>query len=149
VRVQLHWPSSDALQCVEQIQLLIGAERRSFAIESVRRANKVMLVKFAGVSGRDAADALRGAKVLVPRDALPKMAEDEYYLADLIGCRVTGPAGLIGEVIEVRAHPTVDTIVIRAPDGTTCEQPLADHWLEWVDLQEREVRLATLDGLIA
>ena len=40
-----------------------------------------------GVSDRDAAEALRGTRLYVPRSALPDPDEGEFYHADLIGLR--------------------------------------------------------------
>ena len=42
---------------------------------------------------REQALALKGAEVLVDRADFPALDEDEYYWTDLIGCRVSNPAG--------------------------------------------------------
>jgi 16S rRNA processing protein RimM len=42
---------------------------------------------------REEALALKGAEVLVDRADFPTLADDEYYWTDLIGCRVSNPAG--------------------------------------------------------
>ena len=43
------------------------------------------IARFAEVHDRNAAERLRGIELTVPRSALPPLAEDEYYYADLIG----------------------------------------------------------------
>lgn len=47
-----------------------------------------VVVEFDGVSDRNAAEALKGMLVGVPRSALPPARENEYYWADLIGLQV-------------------------------------------------------------
>jgi 16S rRNA processing protein RimM len=47
----------------------------------------------AEVPTKEAADALRGVRLYVPREALPPTEEDEFYLADLIGMRAATPDG--------------------------------------------------------
>ncbi len=46
-----------------------------------------MLARIAGVADRDAAEALKGVRLYVDREALPPADADEYYHADLIGLR--------------------------------------------------------------
>jgi len=105
-------------------------------------------VKLQGVDDRNAAETLHGAAVSVRRDALPALDPGEYYLVDLIGAKVTGPDGEIGEVTGVVSHPTVDVIVLRLPDGKSAEQPLSAPWLSHVDVAARQVVLHSLDGLM-
>ena len=54
------------------------------------------------IRDRDAAEALRGRKLYVPRRALPPAGEEEYYHADLLGLRAVGTGGgELGEVLAV------------------------------------------------
>ena len=68
--------------------------------------------KTAFVTGGASGIGLGIAKVLVARSALPALAAGEYYLVDLIGAKVVGPDGPLGEVIDIEVHPTVDCIVV-------------------------------------
>lgn len=150
LKVRPHFAGSESLLSVEQVWLQAGsaAKPRAFGVVSARRANRFVLLALEGVGDMDAAEALRGARVLVSRDRLPDPGEDEFYLSDLVGARVQAPSGDVGEVIEVRVHPSVDSLVIRRPDGSLVEQPLTEPWIESVDVEEARVRLSTTDGLI-
>jgi 16S rRNA processing protein RimM len=149
VRVQLHWAGSDTLEHVGEITLMRGKENAGVRrIEAARRVDKAVLLRLAGVHDRDAAEALRGLTVCVPRDTLPPPEEGEYYLCDLVGATVRTPARTIGEVTEVRVHPSVDTLVIRAPDGKLFEQVIAEPWIAHVDPEAKIVELSSEDGLI-
>ena len=150
LKVRPHYAASDTLFLVERVWLAQGADDpRAFDVVSARRANRFVLLGLDGVGDMDAAERLRGARVLVERDALPELEDDEFYLSDLVGARVEGPSGEIGRVVEVRVHPSVDSLVIEKPDGTLVEQPLGEAWLESVDVERACVRLSTTDGLIA
>jgi 16S rRNA processing protein RimM len=46
-----------------------------------------------GIDDRDAAEALRGARIFVGRSAFPKPGKDEFYWADLIGLAVVNRQG--------------------------------------------------------
>jgi 16S rRNA processing protein RimM len=152
LRIELHFSGSDALGQVSQLWLSERAEDARGAaqhrIESARPVPKAYLVKLEGVGERNGAEALRGKAVWVERAALPSTDSSEYYLVDLVGATVTGPEGEVGTVIEIVTHPSVDSLVIRTPDGRTLEQPLVPDWIKRVSVDERLVELSTLEGLI-
>lgn len=60
------------------------------------------------VADRDAAAALVGREIAVPRDSLPPLPEGEYYWADLIGLRVINRGGVelgaVEHVTDTGAH---------------------------------------------
>jgi 16S rRNA processing protein RimM len=154
LRVELFFDGSDSLEHVTELWLSPKAEAldggRQHVIESARAVPRAYLVKLEGVGERNGAEALRGSTVWVARSALPEPAsEDEYYLVDLIGAKVTGPEGEIGTVIEIATHPSVDALVIQTPDGRKLEQPLVPGFVARVSVAEKLVELSTLDGLLA
>ncbi|HEY8350949.1 MAG TPA: ribosome maturation factor RimM, partial [Sphingomonadales bacterium] len=61
--------------------------RRRFALELLSFGKGQWLARVDGVSDRTAAEALRGTRLYVDRQALPEPDEDEFYHADLIGLR--------------------------------------------------------------
>jgi len=148
LRIVPHWETSDALEQVEEIWLTLKDKRTAYAVERARAVPRAYLVKLRGVEDRNAAEALQGATVSVPRSALSPLEPGEYYLVDLIGAKVLGPEGEIGEVTGIASHPTVDVIIVRLSDGTSVEQPLSEPWLASVDVSARQVILSSLDGLM-
>jgi 16S rRNA processing protein RimM len=149
VRVEPFWGESDALLSLQRVTLLReGAEPRELAIASARPVPRAVLVRFESIHDRNAAEALKGALVCAERADLPELEAGEYYLQDLVGARVSGPEGVIGEVTEVRQYPSVDVAVIRTTDGRVAEQALTEPWIERVDVEARELELSSLEGLM-
>ena len=149
LKVRLHWEPSDTLLEAESIVLsAAGGRPVTVRVEGARRTPKHVLVKLQGIDHPQAAEQWRGAAVAVPRDALSPLQQVEFFLCDLVDARVFAPDGLVGRVIEVRLYPSVDVVVIRKPDGQVVEQPLADPWVETVDIAAGRVQLATTDGII-
>ncbi|MGH8311046.1 MAG: ribosome maturation factor RimM [Steroidobacteraceae bacterium] len=150
LKVVPHWDRSDALLDARELIVELSEKgARAFRVEGARRAHRTVLVKLAGIDDRDQAATLRGARVSVGRDELPKAGPGEIYLCDLIGLKLVAPSGVIGKIIQVRAHPSVDTLVIQGPDGVLLEQPFAPPWIEAVDLDQGLVTISSTDGLIA
>lgn len=77
-----------------------------------RETAKGIVATLPGVDDRDAADALRGTEVWVPRSALPPPAEGEYYWVDLEGLRVVNIEGAdLGTVSHLFATGANDVLV--------------------------------------
>ncbi|HEX3775531.1 MAG TPA: ribosome maturation factor RimM [Polyangiaceae bacterium] len=148
LKIVPHWSASDALLHAQKLWLTRNGQRSVYAVEQARAVPRAYLVKLGGINDRNAAEALHGATVHVPRALLPPLEPGEYYLVDLIGVRVVGPNGDVGEVISVESHPTVDAVVIKLQNGDTAEQALSAPWLASVDVAERRIVLHSLDGLM-
>mgnify|MGYP006191440619 CR=1 FL=1 len=79
-----------------------------------RETPKGLVATLPGVEDRDAAEALRGAELWVPRSALPPPAPGEYYWVDLEGLRVVNAEGVdFGVVSHLFATGANDVLVAR------------------------------------
>lgn len=61
---------------------------KKFSIKVVGLVSTNARVKIDGITTRNEAEALIGTELYVPRSALPELAEEEFYLSDLIGLDV-------------------------------------------------------------
>ena len=91
------------------------------------------IARFAEVADRNAAEALRGTELTVPRSALPPLEEGEYYHADLIGLPAVSDAGeALGTVVAVENFGAGDVIEIEKPDGKRFMVPMIEAAVpEW------------------
>jgi 16S rRNA processing protein RimM len=85
--------------------------------KSLRMTPQGAIARFAEIADRNAAEALRGTELTVPRDALPPLGDGEYYHADLIGLAAVSDGGEeLGTVVAVENFGAGDVIEIeRAP----------------------------------
>ncbi len=78
---------------------------------------------FVDVTTRDAAEALRGWRVEVSREALPPLEDDEFYLVDTIGRpvfrRVDGGEELqpLGSVVDISSNGQQDLFEVEYRDA--------------------------------
>ena len=88
----------------------------SLAVREVVKRGVVATIE--GVEERDAAAALTGTRLYVPRAALPAPGDDEFYYADLIGLRVELADGrAFGTVTAVHNFGAGDILEMARPDG--------------------------------
>ena len=90
-----------------------GVER-SCECARVREGVKGLIATLPGIDDKDAADALRGVDVLVPRSALPPPAAGEYYWVDLECLRVVNVEGVdFGSVSYLFSTGANDVLVAK------------------------------------
>jgi 16S rRNA processing protein RimM len=75
------------------------------------------ILRLAGHDGREAALALRGQDLLVPRSAVPPLGEDEWYAEDLEGCRVVDGSVEVGRVRRLVPLPSCEALEVEREDG--------------------------------
>jgi 16S rRNA processing protein RimM len=121
-----------------QFQLEPGGAFRTYVVEADGRSGGQLTVKLEGIEDRDAAQALRGAVIGVPRSELPPREDGDYYRADLIGCEVVNLAGVrlgaVAHFIEIPAHALM---VVRGEREYWV--PAVPQHLRRVDLKARQV----------
>ncbi|WP_437805377.1 ribosome maturation factor RimM [Sorangium sp. So ce1078] len=150
LRLRIYNESSDLLLARPPIRLRLpdGSERDA-KIVAARPVDKALLVRLAGTDDRDAAEALRGAAVCVPRDAFAPLADGEFYACDIEGARVMTPEGeLLGHVRALQSYPTCDVLVVDRPGADSIEIPLTENFVSSVDAEQQIVQLVTLEGLV-
>jgi len=95
------------------------------------------------VDDRDAAEALRGARIFVPRSSFPTAGEDEYYWVDLIGLAVVNREGVaLGQVKELLSTGPQTVLVIGYEhEGKAQERmiPFVSAYVDGVDLPARRI----------
>jgi len=95
---------------------LFTAEGRRFDIRLTRALSGGFAATLSGVPTREAAEALRGQRLYVPRTALPALPDDEFYHADLIGLEVVDTGGrVMGRVQAIHDHGAGDLLEVVGP----------------------------------
>ena len=91
---------------------------RTLTLKSLRPDKAGAVAHFAEVTDRNAAEAMRGTVLSVPRASLPPLAEGEYYHADIIGMAVVSTAGEpVGTVAGIENYGAGDVLDIALPGG--------------------------------
>jgi 16S rRNA processing protein RimM len=130
----------------------LARDRRELHVRTVRPFNEGLLVGFAEVPDRNAADLWRGRYLLAPADEVPAPADDEVYLHDLIGMRVDlvdgTTVGTVEEVYELPLGLGVDVRRLPPRDGETVLLPWDERTVTSVDRESRIIVVTPPEGLL-
>ncbi|MEU9807615.1 ribosome maturation factor RimM [Mycobacterium sp. NPDC050853] len=132
---------------------LRGGGTREFVIESVREHSGRLLVRFAGVSDRDAADALRGTLFTVDTVDLPPIDDpDEFYDHQLEGLTVRTQDGtVIGTVSEVLHTPGGELLAVKSRNGDKHGEllvPFVSAIVTSISLADKVIEIDPPEGLL-
>jgi 16S rRNA processing protein RimM len=96
------------------------AGRTKYRIKVTGEVKGLVVANLEGIADRDAAEAMKGTELWVPRDRLPRLEEDEFLYSDLIGLAVWDPDGnLLGRVRAVQDFGAGDVLdVALSPKGS-------------------------------
>lgn len=115
IRLKPYTETPDALLSYKALRDESGVVR--LTLDGGRVVKGDLIGRAAQVQTREQAEALRGLKLHVPRDSLPPLDEDEFYLVDLIGIAVRADDGrALGTVRAVQNYGASDLIEV-APAG--------------------------------
>ena len=105
----------------------------ALTLKALRDGPNGAIARFAEIADRNAAEALRGTELTVPRSALPPLGEGEYYHVDLIGLAALSEAGApLGTVVAVENFGAGDVVEIERPGGKRFMVPMRPQAVpEW------------------
>jgi 16S rRNA processing protein RimM len=130
--------------------LVFDRDGTPYRVREVRPHGAHLLVRFEGVDDRDAAEALRGRELLVPRSWLPSLPEGEWWPDQIQGCRVVTEGGRdLGAVTEIVANPANDLWVTVDASGTQTLIPVLAEVVVDVDVDAERIVVREVAGLTA
>lgn len=127
-----------------------GTPDGTLTVESARPHSGRLLVRFVETSGRDAAESLRGTRLLVAAGALPPPDDpDEFHVHELEGLRAELLDGtMIGTIREVVHGPGGELLVLARDGAADALVPFVHQIVPTVDLAGGRVVLDPPEGLL-
>jgi 16S rRNA processing protein RimM len=120
--------------------------KRSFDLSVVGTADAakaILIARIAGVTDRNAAEALKGVELFVDRARLPAPEDpEEYYLADLIGLGAFDAKGdKLGDIVSVDNYGAGDLLLVVPETGEGFVVPFTKAFVPTVDVKGGRVVL--------
>jgi 16S rRNA processing protein RimM len=150
LRVKLLNPASELIESLDHVWLRrAGDSTRRVSVRSAHRhQSALLLVTLPECRDRDAAEALRGTELCVPRAELPQLPPGEFYLVDLLSLEVRSVGGrVVGVVEDTIEYPASQVLRVRLEGGGVVEVPLFEPYFVELQLEARVVIVDHLEDL--
>ncbi len=132
---------------LKQVILDTGKEDVELEITGVKFFKNMVILKFKGIDDMDTANKYRQKSLYVTRENAVKLEKNEYFIADLIGLKVTSDEGEdLGEITDVMQTGANDVYVIEKA-GTEILLPAIKDCVKEVDIEGGTMMVHVLPGL--
>jgi 16S rRNA processing protein RimM len=121
------------------------ASLQLYQVKQAKMHSGTVVMALDGITDRDQAEALKGARILVGREVFPAAESDSYYWVDLIGCAAHNLQGEhLGTVIDITDNGAHGIIALGDTESKMVKQliPFVKEVVQNVDLPNK---LLTLD----
>ena len=120
------------------LDYLLLDDGRTLHLTNARFHKRMALVKCREVNNMNEAELLRGKKVFIRTEDLPELEEGEFYVADLLGCKVIDIAGAeIGELKDVISTGSNDVYVVATAGAKELLVPALKQHVKEINPEER------------
>jgi 16S rRNA processing protein RimM len=126
--------------------VFLGDGHVAYTIERVRARGRVF-VSLEGIESREAAHALAGNEIWIPRSEAMPLPEGEYYTDELIGLEVVTTAGRAIGVITDLIETGANDVYIVDSNGSEVLIPAIKDVVVSIDISGGQVVIEPLLGL--
>mgnify|MGYP005836776687 CR=1 FL=1 len=117
-----------------------GQETR-FEVEQSKVSGKDVLLKLKGIDTPEASLPYLSSEILVPKDQVSPLKENEYYMGDLCRCTLIHRGNMVGKVVSVVESGASFLLEVEVPNGRRILIPFVDAWVGEVKIEARTIEL--------
>lgn len=146
IKVRPFTKSKKDYEKIEKILIDFKGDLKEYLVDSVRYQQDVVLLKLKEVDDIEIAEKLKGHYIKIPRESAKKVEENEFFIADLIGCEVYQDE-LLGVVDDVFSTGGSDVYVVKRKGKKDLLLPAISSVIKHVDIVSRRIDVEVPRGL--
>ncbi len=146
------FPTTDDVRRFKKLKGVVlenGSEYLPLEIEGVKFFKQFVILKFKGYDSINDIEKYKGMGIYVTRENAVPLKKDEYFMADILGIRVTDDEGMeLGEITDIIQTGANDVYVIALDRGGELLLPAIKQCILDVNVDEGTMRVHVLEGLM-
>ncbi len=145
------FPTTDDPQryrSLKEVLLDAGREMLSLEIQGVRFFKNLVIVKFKGIDNINDIEKYKGKDLYVTRENAVPLAEDEYYIADIIGAEVLTEDGAFFGTLKEVMETGANLVYVVEHQGREVLLPVIDDCVREISPEEHRVVVHIMKGLL-
>lgn len=142
-------PLTDDITRYEELKKVWIAYRNDLEeheVESVRYQNDIVLLKLKDIDDINIAEKYKNCYLKIHRNDTKQLSQNEYYIADLIGCDVYEKE-LLGTLDDIFSTGSNDVYVIKREGKRDLLLPALASVIKKVDVENRRIDVEVPRGL--
>lgn len=145
------FPTTDDPQryrSLKEVLLDTGKEKLPLKIQSVRFFKNLVIVKFKGIDNINDIEKYKGMDLFVTRENAVPLAEDEYYIADIIGAEVCTEDGAFFGTLKDVMETGANLVYVVEHEGKEVLLPVIADCVKEISPEEKRVVVHIMKGLL-
>ncbi|MTI31379.1 ribosome maturation factor RimM [Xanthovirga aplysinae] len=133
---------------LESVFIEVNKKLIPFFVETIHIAKGKANIKFEDIDQIEKAEQLKGCKLFLPLELLPKLEEGQFYYHQVINYQVWDEQkGLLGKIQSIYEMPNQDLIAMDF-QGKEALIPVSDEIIEKVDHEAKIMYVKLPEGLL-
>ena len=146
VKVRPFTESKNDFKNFKHVLIDFDGELKKYEIENVRYQNDVVLLKLKTIDTIEDAEKIKNHYIKISRDDAKKINDDEFFIADLIGCEVYENE-LLGVVEDVFTAGASDVYVVKRKGKKDLLLPAIASVIKTIDVINKRIDVNVPKGL--
>lgn len=147
IKINFHTSSLESFKKLKLFVMEDGISKIIF--KSFRTIGKKNTSFVVGCNNRDVAETYKGKKIFSLRENLPNITNNEYYVADLIGCKVINTEKKnLGKILDIKNFGAGDLMEISKDNNKNFFIPMNKDNLINIDLKKMIIVVDPILGLL-
>ena len=147
MKVRPYTENAKRYEELKKILIEKNGTMQEYEIEKVRYQKDVVLLKLKGIDTIEEAEKLKNRTIIIPRAEGKSLSNDEYFIADLIGCSVYDEE-FIGIIDDVFTTGGSDVYVIKREKETDLLLPAITSVIQKIDVANKRIDVKIPRGLL-
>jgi len=138
----------ERFESMDKALLELNGQTMQMKIERTYPHKKFIIIKFAGIDDMNAAERLKSATMLIPKEELMPLPEDTFYIFDIVGMEVfTEDGRWLGQVKDVLQTGANDVFIVEGATARPLLIPALKKVICQVDMGQKKMTVCLPEGL--
>ncbi|MDO4265727.1 MAG: ribosome maturation factor RimM [Eubacteriales bacterium] len=147
------YPTTDSplrFRDLEGVLLKLGKRMRALTVDEVSFFKNLVIVKFREINTLEEAEVLKGGEIYIDREDGEPLAENEYYIADLLGMEVYDADNktLLGTLKDVLQTGANDVYIVAREGQKDLLLPAIRDCIRQIDVENNRMEVHVMPGLL-
>ncbi|MCT4598730.1 MAG: ribosome maturation factor RimM [Vallitalea sp.] len=120
-----------------------------YTINNIKYFKNMVIIQFDEIKDMNQAEALKQSIIKIPRELALPLEENEYFVADLEGIKVSTEEGkYLGEITDIIFTGSNDVYVVKGEDKKEILIPALKQCIKKVDMDNKTMIVSLMKGLV-
>ena len=146
------YPTTDDVRRFDYLKDVVLDTKKGYMelqVTGVKYFKNMVILRFKQFDNVDQVIPYKGMDLLVTRENAVPLEEGEYFIADMVGCKIITDEGEdFGELVDVMQTGANDVYVVKTHEGKEVLLPSIDECVLEKNIENKVIKVHIMKGLL-